>query len=131
MAHMVVVHCQYPLWIPDFQAIELKLHADFAEQGLDYDTLEEIPVAALMTTDDDKLDDSGEEDEEDGSDGTREFPAGMNSNEGHAPSERLADNEPAPELNEAQKKRKQVKELLKARAALFNAGVDVLDHDEL
>ena len=55
---------------------------------------------------------------------------GMDSNEGRAPSERLANVEPTPESNEAQRKRKIVKELLKTRGALFNAGLDVLDREE-
>lgn len=120
----LVAHCQYPLWIPSLQALELKLREDFAEHGIDYDSGLENTDAALV--DDGESDSSSEEDSDDD---TGDFLAGLDSNEGRERSKRLAKHAAAQPLNEIQKQKNVVKGLRRTRNALFDADLKNYDRE--
>lgn len=123
----LVVHCQYPIWIPSLQALDLELRQNFVKHGLNYDSGLEDTNAAV----DDEASDTSSEEDEDCDDDTGDFLAGLDSNEGRERSKRLAEHEATQPLNAVQKEKNVVKALRKMRYALFDAELENYERELL
>lgn len=119
----LVAHCQYPLWIPSLQVLELKLRQDFKENGLDYESGD--PEDTPPASDDDGTSDSSSEEDNSGS-----FLGGLSSTEGREPSERLEKITATQALNVVQKRRNLVRGLLEKRAAIFDADLGNYERED-
>ncbi|KAF9455637.1 hypothetical protein BDZ94DRAFT_1316007 [Collybia nuda] len=110
----ITAHCQYPMWIPSFLALELKLRQDFKDNNVDYNLVQDKDNTG--ESDDESIPDQEENNGDDS--GEKGSSIGQPSNTGRK-SQRLIALKETQRLADVRKRRELVKNLLNRRKDLF------------